>query len=92
MQNSAGISSSSALRAREEDGQLDTEPSLHTTRTYEVFFSTGLRKASAKHRTNDLENLKNLSKRLLTLTDAEIEIALAESELIEVPDDKEDKS
>ena len=27
--------------------------------------------------TNDLENLKNLSKRLLTLTDAEIEIALA---------------
>ncbi len=42
--------------------------------------------------TNDLENLKNLAKRLLTLTDAEIETALAESELIEVPDDKEDKS
>lgn len=48
MQNSAGISSSSALRAREEDGQPGTEPSLHTNRTYEVFFSTGLRKASAK--------------------------------------------
>jgi hypothetical protein len=42
--------------------------------------------------TNDLENLKNLAKRLLTLTDAEIGTALAESELIEVPDDKEDKS
>ena len=36
--------------------------------------------------TADLENLKNLAKRLLTLTDAEIETAVAESELIEVPE------
>jgi hypothetical protein len=51
-----------------------------------------LRATCANIETNDLENLKNLAKRLLTLTDAEIQTALAESELIEVPDDKEDKS
>ena len=51
-----------------------------------------LRATCANIETTDLENLKYLARRLLTLTDAEIETALAESELTEVPDDKEDKS
>jgi hypothetical protein len=41
--------------------------------------------------TTDLENLKSLAKHLLTLSDAGIESALAENELIEVHDDEEDK-
>ena len=39
----------------------------------------------------DLESLKSLAKRLLMLSDAGIESALAENELIEVHDDEEDK-
>ena len=39
----------------------------------------------------DLENLKKLAKRLLTLNEAEIESAMAEGELIEECDGYEDK-
>jgi hypothetical protein len=39
----------------------------------------------------DLENLKKLASRLLALNDEEIETALAENELMEVPDEEEGK-
>jgi hypothetical protein len=87
--NLAAISSSSASRGKREDGQpVPNRHCIPRERT-KCFSLRVCEERARKHR--NLENLKNLAKRMLALTDAEVETAQAVSELIEAPDDEEDK-
>lgn len=80
-----------ARRGRGRSGGYRAVIAYHSN-SRSIFLYGFAKKERDSIETTDLENLKKLAKRLLALTGAEIEDALAEGELIEVSNGENNKN